>query len=907
MANLPPPSAALQTLVGDAQPTTDEGSINAQAQAAPPAAQVTGAVPPPSPGLANFVKEAIYGGPEQQTIAGAEGFARGATLGTSDYVEKQTGISTPEAMKAREEENPWTSNLANVAGSAALVGITGGAAAPIEGELIAGGLGPIAAKAAGFGVEGGIFGLSNAVSDSVLGNTDLTAGKVLANVGLGAVLGAGLGAGAGKLEQLGIIGNKVADLVDENNASAKISSKLADEPASTFDFSAQKPNADEITDAAQRLGAPVAEGMTSANPWIQKAEDSLINSAPTYSGIKRANLYNEGYQKVTSAIDDVLGKEGRYSKAELGNIFKDSINSQIATENEPISQLYNEIKQTTDAIPVSERSAPAIARNIGEMRELKMAPNSPEAKMLSGIVDDIQNLKTVDDVKWYNSTLRGRLGVAATPNEKRLIAIVQDKMKNWEESSIERFAENNMKTPQAKERILNLISQRKAANAQYRPFIEKVSTLAEQLGKGKVHGPQDAINFIQDLTPEQVTQRLFSKNNSEFLSFFDKNFPEQAALMREYQKGVLREQASKTGELSPKVLFNKVNSMEPEVQKSIFHPDELQKLKDSETYLRSFPKNFNPSGTERAGAFKSFFEHPAGAAIANVRDYGIQKFIETMGATPESVRPNQNPFEVGQLMGDKLNKFKALQKLNDETDEKIQSKASSIFSNMGRAAAIAGTARISESDFDKKKNQIQSFSQRPDVLMQYASKNVSNLNQSAPNVSQAIQNQIMVGVGFLNSKIPKPPINLPLSQDWKPSKAQMYQFIKYYEAVNDPISALSHIKAGTLSNEAMEALNAVHPALLNQMRGSIQQNMNPMKAKNLPFSVKQAVSKFLDQPLDGNMTPTSIAASQASFNGPQLSTQSAPKSGRKTSVAGFKDMKLSSRVQTSTQRSGDDE
>jgi hypothetical protein len=907
MANLPPPSPELQALVGDAQPATGQGATNAQAQVAQPAAEVTGAVPPPSPGLANFVKEQIYGTPEQQAITAGEGFARGATLGASDYVETKTGLSTPEAMKAREDENPWTSNLANVAGSAALVGITGGAAAPIEGELIAGGLGPIAAKAAGFGVEGGIFGLSNAVSDSVLGNTDLTAGKVLANVGLGAVLGGGLGAAAGKIGELGAIGDKVSSLVDENNASAKISSKLADEPVGTFDFGAQKETAPDIVEAAQRLGAPVAEGMTSANPWIQRAEDSLVNSAPTYSGIKRANLYNQGYQAVNSALDDVLGEEGRYSKAELGKIFQDSITSQIATENEPISQLYNEIKQTTDAIPLSERSAPAIARNIGDLREFKLAPNSPEGKMLSGVMDTIGNLKTVDDVKWYKSTLNGSLTATASPNEKRLVGIISDKLTNLEESSIEQFAENNMKTPQAKARVLDLINQRKAANAQYKPFIEKVGTLAEQLGKGKVYGPQDAINFIQNLTPEQVTQRLFAKNNSEFLSFFDKNFPEQAALMREYQKGVLRESASKTGELSPKVLFNKVNSMEPEVQKSIFHPDELQKLKDAETYLRSFPKNFNPSGTERAGAFKAFFEHPAGAAISNLRDYGIEAFIKAMGGAPEAVRPNQNPYEVGQLMADKLNKFKALQQLNDQADETIQNKSSSIFSNAARAGAIAGAARISEGDFNKQRDQIQSYSDRPDVLMEHASKNVSTLSKSAPNVSQALQNQIMNGVGFLNQKLPKPPQSMPLSQDWKPSKAQMYQFNKYYEAVNSPMNSLDHVKRGTLSNESMEALNAVHPALLNQMRGVVQQNMNPQSAKNLPFAVKQAISKFLGTPLDGNMTPMSIASSQAAFNGPQLSTQTAPKQGRKTgNLGGLKQLKSADRTQTRTQDDGEE-
>ncbi len=205
---------------------------------------------------------------------------------------------------------------------------------------------------------------------------------------------------------------------------------------------------------------------------------------------------------------------------------KKSISEQIEEQNAPIKALYDEIKQYHDIIPLSERSGPAIARNIKELQELRLSPSSPEGKLAARVMREIDNLKTVDDVKTYKSMLSRSISPTASSGEKRMVGILSDKLTDLEESSIERFARNNMKTPEAFQKVKGLIEQRKAANAQYKEFIGKVKDLSEQLGKGRVYGVQDALNFIKGLTPEQVTNRLFTKNNSQFLKFFEKEFPQ---------------------------------------------------------------------------------------------------------------------------------------------------------------------------------------------------------------------------------------------------------------------------------------------------------------------------------------------------------------------------------------------
>ena len=122
----------------------------------------------------------------------------------------------------------------------------------------------------------------------------------------------------------------------------------------------QKANAPEIIAAAERIGAPVMEGMTSASKAVQRTEDSLINGNPTFSGLKRQALYKEGYQKASQAVESTLGDASTVSKAELGNSLKSSITDQFEKQNAPIAAMYDELKAAHDVIPLAENASKEI-------------------------------------------------------------------------------------------------------------------------------------------------------------------------------------------------------------------------------------------------------------------------------------------------------------------------------------------------------------------------------------------------------------------------------------------------------------------------------------------------------------------------------------------------------------------
>lgn len=151
-----------------------------------------------------FHSQLKYG--DRPIAAGAAGALRGATLGLSDVAGPALGIVDKETLSGLKEENPAASIAGDVAGTAAsllvpgLGELSGPALAARAGERAAESIGlhgatSFAAKAlergvAG-GVEGGIFGAGEQVSESYLGDPDLTAEKIISHVGLGALLGGG--------------------------------------------------------------------------------------------------------------------------------------------------------------------------------------------------------------------------------------------------------------------------------------------------------------------------------------------------------------------------------------------------------------------------------------------------------------------------------------------------------------------------------------------------------------------------------------------------------------------------------------------------------------------------------------------------------------------------------------------
>lgn len=636
-----------------------------------------------------------YGTIGQQARTAIEQGLSGATLGGSKVFQTKVLGTPSEEIEARAKENPAISIGSNIGGLATSTYLTGGLAPLL-------GVGANAARLAKIGVAGlegaGIGGISE-FTDQWSKDHPLDAQKIAAYAGLGGLLGAGT---AGVIEgvkyklgtRLASKGTKRAEEIVEQlkkREEPAIVSQLDAEKLAQGDFITAvehspnitekeipnifaglkklKSNSNEIIQEADFIGAPVMEGMISDSVWIQKAEDALVNGRPSVSGIARQAKYQQGYDAVKNATALAVGEGSPHSKAELGNILKNSMVQRIRNQVSPIGPIYERIKQFTSIIPLSERSAPAIIRNIKGLQEVRLSPSSPQGVLANRVINDLKNVKTVDDVKAYVKIFRDSLPPTASSGEKRIRDIIVDKLNNLADRSIIRFANNPAFSPDIQAELRGLIARKAEADALYAPFRKNLNTLIEQLGKRRVYGAEDAINFVENqLTPEQITERLFSKRDSEFGKFFMDNFPNEMNLIRDYQKGIIREAASKAKSgFNPKQVFNEVNKLEKEIKNLIFSPYEQKLLKASEVVYKSFPDNFNPSGTERASALRAFMKSPHGAIVGNIADTGLLTFIKAGGAgvgtaTSEALRENASRItttidkDVGNLFKDIIKK-----------------------------------------------------------------------------------------------------------------------------------------------------------------------------------------------------------------------------------------------------------
>jgi len=176
--------------------------------------------------------EAKHGGIGGIARAGAEGAARGLTFGLSDVAARELSPELANEMAERKEAHPIASTVGEVGGAiaptliapeAGLIGrgirgagilpravagageAAGGFAARVVGTEARGLIGQVAQRAvplaAQGAVEGAAYGAGHAVSEAALGDTPITAEKVIAGAKEGAIFGAGAGGliGAGEV------------------------------------------------------------------------------------------------------------------------------------------------------------------------------------------------------------------------------------------------------------------------------------------------------------------------------------------------------------------------------------------------------------------------------------------------------------------------------------------------------------------------------------------------------------------------------------------------------------------------------------------------------------------------------------------------------------------------------------
>lgn len=840
-----------------------------------------------------------YGSGGQQAISALEGAAKGILGPVATFAEVASGVK-PEDIRGREEANPITHGLSEAGtfagslltgqGEAALLGEAGKALEGATGLQRATRIQQVGTEAIKGAFEAALYQGGEELHKKFLQDPNQSAESAIANIGMAGILGGTFGAAIGGLSKVApeTPGAFVSQLdrpaVEAGNLEANIKvmdmhPKAKEGALEALRLNKQKANAGEIKAAAKELGAPVIDGMTLESPVIQTSLDALINSPYSVSGNAVRTNFDNAYSAADGALQQAIkAGEGAGSKAELGESIKGSITGKIREQYAPIKAAYEELASTHDIVPIEGDMAAMLSKELRDIPEFRVSPSSPQGALVKQIFQDIKNVKTVSDLKILKDGLS--LPATASSQERRMVGILRDKLGDIEEGAIERFAKGFARNDEAGAYVKSLIDQKKAVTPQYKEFIAKVSTLSEQLGKGRVHGVEDALRFLNErLTPEEVATKLFTKKDSEFTGFFKKNFPEEFQQIRNFQRAELIEKASKTGEFSPKVFFNNVNKLEPETQKALYSAQELKKVNAAETYFReAFPKNFNPSGTAHTLALREAF-HPKGLILANLRDTGMAKMIEIAAKSSEGRQAIA--LAKATVQGERLadRSIKNIFKIDAEMPASI-------------VPNIANRAKL-----DKL---VQSYVTDPSKMVA-----MNDNHQSVPEYNTAFAAAGARVVQYLSNLKPDTKPKNIMDKERPANAFEKSAYNRALDIAEQPLVVLKAIKDGRITPSDIIALRTMYPSLHQSISAKMLESVAQAvhKGEIVPYNTRMGLSMFLGQPLDSTMTPQAIMSAQVRNQSPSSRPGEQQQPQRAPSASSMKGLsKLPATAQTPLQQ-----
>lgn len=870
-----------------------------------------------------------YGSLGQQVKTAAEGVAEGLAGPLAPMAETSLGIATPEDIQGRSEENPKIKTASEIGGLlapalvsggaslAARVGIKGAAellpainaaskftqagllekvgAGAAEGLGLAGKSGFIAKAAEGAikgAVETGIVQGGKELSEAYLGDPSQVADHAIADMGLsfvlGGVFGGAFGAAASKLarkapqalvSQADVAGLEAGDLktliaVDPAIPAAKKSGLLSE-----LNIFKKKPNASEIEGAAKELGLPSTPGMLAESKLIQSQVDALAHSPYSMSGQRIGEQLNTAYDAAENVLKNATESSNSLSRDQLGANLQESLSSSIRQAYAPQKAAFEELATLHEAIPVQAEALENLSKSFNEIKEVRLSPNTQEGRLVREVLDLSKNVKTAEDLTTIrNMASLKNPGVGPDPLGW-LKGKIRDELATVQEDSIRSYSKSFPRNDEAGAFFASKLDAAESAREGYKPYIKKLNTLSGWLGKGKIHGTEDALNFMTDrLSATDVAKRLFSSSKDpEFLRFFSKEFPEQYKTIRDYQRMDLIDSAQRDGVLSPKTFLKKFNDLEPEVQKSLYTPEEIKKIKALEIYFKeAFPKSFNPSGTDHTHALRAAMESPKGLIVANVRDATMEKLIQLSDKGSDMA----NAHAIGKATARGW-------KMANESTKAIFNSAKDLPAKVIPIAAQR----------DKLDKLVAETNKNPDRL--YA----INDNNPATEYNPQFAATSARAVSYLSTLRPNSVPKAPLDPRLPPSKMQQAVYNRALDIAQQPLVTMKYLKDGTLTSQDMAALKAIYPTMYSQLSQKLMTEM--VKAKDsgvaIPYKTKMALSLFLGQPLDSTLTPQSIMAAQPA---PQQQPPQQEGGGKPPSYNSVKGLdSLAKGARTSTQAS----
>ena len=146
---------------------------------------------------------------------------------------------------------------------------------------------------------------------------------------------------------------------------------------------------------------------------------------------------------------------------------------------------------------------------------------------------------------------------------------------------------------------------------------------------------------------------------------------------------------------------------------------------------------------------------------------------------------------------------------------------------------------------------------------------VASVQGMHPDAVAAYNARIQAGIDYVFSALPKDPnaekgMFTPRAP-WMPSEAEMARFGRRLQVVADPFSVVNELKNGTLTKDHVEALEAMYPQLLQEMRSQVARLAGSPTRPTLTTAQRSQVAVLMGGPTERGKEPRSVAQYQSVY------------------------------------------
>ena len=365
-----------------------------------------------------------------------------------------------------------------------------------------------------------------------------------------------------------------------------------------------KPNSQAIEAAADRLGFKPTQGMLGQNETLAKLEGSLSQS-PRFTASPEREAFENVRKGFGRASENFEGLKTGESDFQLGSKLSSGLRSEVKAAKQPISELYNDINKDLLNIKLQPKIN---NQSVGILKKDSVFKTKDGLEFLKGIENDINQLKSVADLKEYRSNLLKNVTPSTSELDRMRYEKVYDQITNLRDASIQALKETDpfvkasgKSGREVIDELHNKLALADAGHASNMSQLEKIKGIAGV--KGSIKSQGSFLRNLENIPEEKLIERAANMDVRTLNEFKDK-YPALYENAKSSKVNDLISKSSDKGGVNVTRFIKNVENLEPEVKATLFDKNQLQMIDDLKLIQKETPNPIGPSGTPEGLDYK---------------------------------------------------------------------------------------------------------------------------------------------------------------------------------------------------------------------------------------------------------------------------------------------------------------